>query len=183
MRIDYLIDGYNFLHAHMGAVRPGPGNLERARQAMLAFIANRVASPQTVTVVFDAPTRGRSTAPENRDCQGMRVMFAYGFPNADALIGELCRNHHFPKQLWVVSDDREVQAMARRRKAIPVSCARFSRELTRSALADPSGQEAEAEKNVTFSDDDISHWLEVFNQPKPHGPSPPRPKRGDRPRR
>ncbi|MHC4176667.1 MAG: NYN domain-containing protein [Planctomycetota bacterium] len=114
-----LIDGYNLLSA-VGILGRGvgPGSLERARLALLNFLAESL-DPHDVprtTVVFDAadPPAG---LPRSVGHRGLTVRFASQYEDADALIEELIRADSAPRRLTVVSSDHRLQRAARRRKA------------------------------------------------------------------
>ena len=163
MRVEYIIDGYNLLLALPGtrSLR-GPGNLEKARRSMLGWIAHRVIDPGLVTVVFDsAPAtllRALSTRTEEF---GLIVLFSTDYPDADAMIADLCRQHTFPKQLVVVSDDREVQRSARRRRAKPLGCEAFERLLLR-GVRDARRTREPTEKQGSPSESETRYWMEIF---------------------
>lgn len=170
MRREFLIDGYNFLWAwSRGKMRPGPGNSERARAALVAFVAARIVPPDSATVVFDATLDAfAKSQPDTFDSKGVHVRFSVGYPNADELIRELCRKHSFPKQLVVVSNDLEVQKHARRRKAQTMSCADFERLLL-SARALRGSNIGAAEKPVEPDPADSQFWSELFSRDESAG--------------
>lgn len=163
MKFEYIIDGYNFLQARTGArIKSGPGNLRKARGALLAWLAKNCPEPAAVTVVFDAASDAarRLTHPAQTIEMGIRVLFASGHPTADELIAELCARHHHPKQLGVVSNDRAVQRSARKRGAHPLGCEAFEKQL----LQRPKHSSAEPrEKSLGPKGAERDHWLEVFS--------------------
>ena len=114
----HIIDGYNLVLAS-GLVRSlgGPGNLERARARLIGWLTAQLSEPlrARTTVVFDAL---KYTVPEPVEThEGLTIRFAVNHVNADALIAELIRAHAAPKQLVVVTSDREIQQVASRRGA------------------------------------------------------------------
>lgn len=156
MRIEYLIDGYNLLRARSeGQRRSGPGNLEKERQSLLAWINGGIDSDVDTTVVFDSSARRRldETAVDH-----IRVLFAGGYENADELIREICRKHSHPKQLVVVSDDREVAAAAKRRGAKSIGCDAFEK-LVEQGAPKPA---ADQEKPSSMTEPERKQWLEIF---------------------
>lgn len=130
-RSNYLIDGYNLLH-QIGSVRlkKGPGNLERARTALLMWISHRAADPSKVTVIFDAGIDSPSDVPTELWFNQVRVLFSRGFASADEMIIDECQHCRTPRQLVVVSDDHAVASSARRRRCDAWNCEDYIRYLT-----------------------------------------------------
>jgi predicted RNA-binding protein with PIN domain len=120
-----IIDGYNLLHASgvFGATR-GAGGFEQSRRALLDMLADLLgAEASNTVVVFDA-ARAPDGLPGRSTHRGIRVWFAREYPDADSLIEELVEDATSP-HLMVVSNDRRLQAAARRRRAKAVSCAEW----------------------------------------------------------
>ena len=115
----YIIDGYNLLNvADVPVPVRGPANLEKARLALLNFLAESLAAdevPRTV-VVFDAhdPPSG---VPREMRHKGLLVRFAPRDEEADALIEDLIKEESSPHRLTVVSSDHRIQRAAKRRRA------------------------------------------------------------------
>ncbi|MFW5835236.1 MAG: NYN domain-containing protein, partial [Pseudomonadota bacterium] len=110
-----LIDGYNLLHATGILARGiGPGTLERARMALLGFLAASLEPEQLprTTVVFDAADHPPGL-PREVEHRGLKVLFAAGYADADTLIEQLIRRDSAPRQLTVVSSDHRIQRPAR----------------------------------------------------------------------
>jgi hypothetical protein len=160
-----LIDGYNVLNV-VGIVArgPGPGNLERARLALLNFLAESLdpAELPRTTVVFDArePPPG---LPRQSLHRGITIRFAPPDQEADAVIEELIRADSSPRRLTVVSSDRAVQRAARRRRAKAVASDAWYAEVIRSrrarqqAAAEPPDRPA-----VPLLQEDVEYWVRQF---------------------
>jgi len=117
-----IIDGYNLLHASgvFGAGR-GERAFEESRRALLDMLADLLGDDVGQTlVVFDA-ARAPDGLPARTVHRGIRVWFAREYPDADSLIEELVEDATSP-HLVVVSNDRRLQAAARRRRARAVPC-------------------------------------------------------------
>jgi predicted RNA-binding protein with PIN domain len=160
--VAYLIDGYNLLHA-IGVLggRVGPQGLEKARLRLLGLLQGALGKDSSqATIVFDAASAPAGAA-EEQEYQGIHVRFAVHHEEADDLIEALIRQHSVPKQLIVVSDDRRIQAAARRRHCPVLGCLDFLEELerTRRRRHVHSGREPEKRES---SQQDIDHWLRAF---------------------
>src|SRR3954454_8373798 len=79
-----LVDGYNLMFACGITRRPGPGNLERARHALLNFLAGSLDERERsqCIVVFDAHDAPRD-APSDEAHQQIRVQYAVDHSTAD----------------------------------------------------------------------------------------------------
>ena len=160
-----LIDGYNLLNA-VGIIPRGvgPGTLERARLALLNFLAESLepAEVAQTTVVFDAgdAPRGLPRAVEHR---GLTVRFAAGYEDADALIEELIRAESAPRRLTVVSSDHRLQRAARRRRARAVdSDAWYAEAVRRRRDRRQSAANAPVKPHVPLLEEEVARWLEQF---------------------
>lgn len=117
----YLIDGYNFvLASRLARSLGGPGNLLRARDRLLSWLSSHLDESELArtTVVYDAKMRSAETREQN--VNGVRILFAVDYPDADSMIESLIERHAAPKQLTVVSSDSRIQEAARRRHAAAV---------------------------------------------------------------
>ena len=117
-----IIDGYNLLHASgvFGAGR-GEGAFEQSRRALLDMLADLLGEEAAHTVVVFDAARAPDGLPGRVTHRGIRVWFAREYPDADSLIEELVEDATSP-HLVVVSNDRRLQAAARRRRVRAVGC-------------------------------------------------------------
>jgi predicted RNA-binding protein with PIN domain len=160
-----LIDGYNLLHATGILGRNiGPGSLARARSALLNFLAASLSQTDrdTTQVVFDARDAPRGVPSEERH-RGITVRYAVGYDDADALMAELIRVHSAPRTLVVVSSDRQVQRMAKRRRAIAVDSEAWYDQLCqqRASQAHPESSD-DSKPVVPVTDAELADWLQAF---------------------
>src|SRR5690606_23970274 len=96
--------------------------------------------------------------------------FADQFDTADEMIQQICREHTHPKQLVVVSNDRQVQKSARRRKAKVMRCEAFMAHLAHNArLQQLPAQKPEKPQQPTPHERE--HLTDAFHIDTP--PSPP----------
>ena len=161
----FLIDGYNLLHASgLLGRKVAPKSLERARVALLNFIANSLndAERKTTTVVFDAKT-APSGLPRQVNHHGLDVRFAVGFTDADALIEELIRADSSPRRLVVVSSDHQIQKAAKRRRATSIDSDDWHAELCRRHRTPERTQPGEDHKPIPPNTEaEVAYWLNVF---------------------
>lgn len=164
-----LIDGYNLLFASgILRERSGPGGLERARRALVNFLAESLEAPQIsrTTVVFDAGN-APPEADHVRSVQGIRLLFARNHENADALIEELIEMESAPKQLTVISSDRRIQRAARKRRAKFVDSDRWYASILAARRERLLSTDSEAMDNQALSTESVQYWLDVFSRPDP----------------
>lgn len=151
----YLIDGYNLLlRWRRGKIKPGPGNLERAREALIEWIGRSLADAEHAIIVFDAGQGTRAGLTESR-LRAVRVVFAVDFPTADDWIIEECRTAQRDPHLVVVSNDRQVQFAAQRFKIAWLSCEQF---LQRSSEEEspPAEQHLPDVRKQEFTKDEVA---------------------------
>ncbi|MDP7015843.1 MAG: NYN domain-containing protein [Pirellulaceae bacterium] len=163
-----LIDGYNLLHA--SGVLPsdkGPATFERARLALLDFLAETIDPAQIsqTTVVFDA-NDAPPGLPTEGSHRGLRFCFARGYRDADEMICQLIEKNSAPRSLTVVSSDHQIQRAARRRKAHAIDSDDWCRRQLHGGSDRPASDEAASDEakphQGSLSKDDVQHWLDVF---------------------
>lgn len=149
MARDYIIDGYNLLlRWRRGGLKPGPGNLERAREALIAWIARHADDPSRITIVFDASRTPRIGLADSQ-VMGIRVVFSEGYASADDWIIKECQSRLRHRQLAIVSSDREIQLAARRAKAEVISADSFIADLHKRTDFDEEDEEDEIRSAMT----------------------------------
>lgn len=179
-----IIDGYNLLNAvGIPSEEGSQGNLERARGALLNFLAKSLPRDQRkrTTVVFDAgqdAPRGLPCIVSNRD---MTIHFASHYDDADTLIEELILADSAPRSLTVVSSDHRIQRAAHRRRARGVDSDHWYLEILRSrGQQDPTSPRLD-KPQLPLSPQDVDYWLSRFQSETredgsselPNGPFPP----------
>ena len=122
MSLHFVIDGYNLIKQTPGLNK---SSLEGSRASLIQFI--KVSRPQgsqnnRVTIVFDGATAftgGQANAsiswPSYQD-SGIRIIFSQGM-SADEKIKELVESADNPKNIVVVTNDRDIQSCVRRLQA------------------------------------------------------------------
>ncbi len=171
-----LIDGYNLLHATGILGRNiGPGSLARARSALLNFLAASLSQSDRATtqVVFDARDAPRGV-PSEEQHRGITVRYAVGYDDADALMAELIRVHSAPRTLVVVSSDRQVQRVAKRRRAIAIDSETWYDQLCHQRTSQTHPETSDDSKPVVpVTDAELADWLQAFGNTPMAPESPP----------
>lgn len=166
-----LIDGYNLLHAGgLLGRRQGPGGLERARGALLGFLAASLTPEEAARtiVVFDAGVDAPRDRPRHETLHGIQVRYSEPGQEADDLLEQLIAADSAPKQLLVVSGDHRLQRAARRRKATPASSESWFDELKRRRRLAPQGEATSgtvtptAKPTEPLAAEEVERWLREF---------------------
>lgn len=133
-RIYLIIDGYNLLHAAgLGRRRHAPGDLERARQRLVAMLQQRLdaGTLSDTTLVFDAPARQEVEGESGQTCAmrtergGLTICYSAGGRDADAEIERMLGLHSSPGQVLVVSGDHRLHKAAGGRRATCLDSEKF----------------------------------------------------------
>ena len=162
-----LIDGYNLLHAtDITDEGAGAGGFQRSREALIAFLAAslKASERKAATIVFDA-AEAPPGLPNNYVVEGITVVYARDYPDADALLEELIELHPAPRGLTVVSSDHRVQRAARRRGASRIDSDLWYADLWQRRIElRRQQQKAVPEKpRGQLSAKEIAYWVEQFD--------------------
>jgi len=161
-----LIDGYNLLHAtDIFGEGIGPGSFQRSREALLAFLVASLNDSERVqtTIVFDA-AEAPPGLPNHYTLEGLQVVYARDYPDADTLIEEMIEDHPAPRGVLVVSSDHRVQRAARRCGAKYTDSDRWYSDLWQRRIERRRNQQKTIpEKPVgQLSAAEIAYWIEQF---------------------
>ncbi|TWT36062.1 YacP-like NYN domain protein [Posidoniimonas corsicana] len=175
-RVRLLIDGYNLLHAtDVHGADALAGTLQGAREALLSFLASRLTKRERkrAVIVFDA-AGAPPGLPDQYTYEGVHVLFARRYADADAMLEALIEADRAPKELLVVSGDRRVQRAARSRGAAWRDSSDWNRELLRRPAHPVSAPPVSTpEKPADIGDAD--YWVNEFSQPLPPDEAAPEP--------
>lgn len=165
--VQFLIDGYNLLHAvGLAAADRKPGRLKSSRTRLLDWLAASARNRGAILrVVFDAAD-GPAPTPE-ADYRGVRVLFAYR-QTADDTIERLLLELE-PGGVVVVSNDGRLHEAARRRGARSWGCDRFVDWLTTGERPPVARPEPPPEKPDTPAGDDAELLAAFAPKPRPRG--------------
>ena len=162
-----LIDGYNLLHAtDIFGDETGPNTFQRSREALLAFLTaslNESERAQT-TIVFDA-AEAPPGLPNHYTIDGLQVIYARDYPDADTLIEEMIEDHTAPRGLLVISSDHRVQRAARRRGSKYTDSERWYSELWRRRVELRRNQQKSVPEKPMgdLTPEEIADWVEQFD--------------------
>lgn len=164
-----IIDGYNLMHqAGLAGRLDGPGNLQRARQALIGALTLRMPVNELTltTLVFDARQPPLKSNEEAAPGLPLQVLFAVDYQDADSMIEHLLATHSAPKQVLVVSSDRRVQTAARRRGAQSIDAGEWWDALPRSNRPGLTSSTSPAlpddRTSGTMTPAERQKWLEEF---------------------
>ena len=157
-----LIDGHNLIGRLPDLHLDDPDDEAQLVARLRTYCAR---TGKRVTVVFDRGLPGG----RSQGLSGGRVdvVFASSGHTADGILCERVRRSHDPRGLTVVTSDREVIAAARARGARVMRSEEFAARLgtRRTAQGETRAKgEAEAEKDVHLSAEEVEEWLQVFGE-------------------
>ena len=149
-----LIDCYNLLHAPMP---PSLAGLEE--DGLCRRLASSPWSGTGITIVCDGVVKPGT--PAFSPVPQAQLVYSGPGRSADDVIIELIDADNSPRRLYVVTDDREIQKAARRRRCQVLSTGSFIRAL---AAARPAGGAATPSNRsrAALSPTQVDHWLEQF---------------------
>lgn len=162
-----LIDGYNVIFTcGLHGTRRTSDALQRARNKLIRLLTQYLTPQQRshTTVVFDAKQVPIADLPQQEAINGIAILYAVDFPDADSLIESLIGKHSVPRKLTVVSSDHRIQTAATRRKATAIDSDRWLDQLeagkpTRSESVDVPTPSLEKQLPAELAEVD---WIEAF---------------------
>ncbi len=155
-----VIDGNNLLYAARAA---GTSSLLLGR-AMLCNAIGRWAQQrrETVRIVFDGPQPSAARV-QQIEHAAVDVVFSGAGVSADTVLTELIESDSAARRLVVVSSDKEIVRVAKRRRARPVRSEDFWLKLTADlGRGARRGKREPEEKEAGLAPDATDEWLEEF---------------------
>ncbi|HDQ70470.1 MAG TPA: hypothetical protein ENN19_00030 [Chloroflexi bacterium] len=160
-----LIDGHNLIGRLPDISLDDPHDEAKLTARLRTYAAR---TRQRITVVFD---RGLPGGHSTLSGGGVEVVFASTGRTADAILCERIRRARKPRQLTVVTSDREVIAAARSRRAQVVRSDTFAQ------LLDASREKSKADASIErgpdegldkpkgqLSAEEVEAWLKIFGE-------------------
>lgn len=159
-----MVDGNNLLHAIWASVgdepdaEPLPPPNRRQLVSVLGQWAVRCAEP--VTVVFDGPVPPGQVE-EQIAGLGVTVCYAGGV-SADDVIVEMVGQSSGARHITVVSDDRRIGRLVKRRRAKVSASMAFYAQVLADLTNRSSGTGEPREKRRGLAPEQTDRWLEEF---------------------
>lgn len=173
-KVFYIVDAFNLIHAiGWGERIAARGNLHRVRQRLVGALSSLLSREEQsrTTLVFDTSTAIDEAAEKLAQQSPMTLLFSVDYDSADDQIADLLAHHPAPKQVVVVSSDRQVQQAAQRRQSQFRSSDQWYDWLESRAEFDPpspadsepdSDQADHPAKDAELSEDERDFWLREF---------------------
>ena len=158
-----FIDCYNLLHADMP---PSLAGLEE--DGLCRLLAASPWAGDRIVVVCDGVVKPGT--PRVSPVSQVELIYSGKDRTADDVIIQMVVAYSAPRSMYVVTDDREIRAAVRRRKAQVISTGSFIRAL---ATTPPSSSRPSpvARHRPTLPAGEVNAWLEEFGI-DPNAPSP-----------
>ena len=160
----FLIDGNNLLFA----ARDHDPERPPSRSTLCAWLGNWARrTGERVAVVFDGPVPADPLAEQISDSD-VNVTFSGAGVSADDVLIDAIESDSAPRRLTVVSTDREIARVAKRRRAQPVRSADFWAQVQRDLQRPPPPPPLEPEeKRHGLTADDMEHWIRELDLGEP----------------
>lgn len=156
-----VIDGYNLIHATPELARLAAGDLERAREKLIARLAAyRSGRGVRITVVFDGQDLPRQSGNQPG---GIEVVFSRAPRTADQQIKSMLSREQSVRSWTVVTSDVSIVRHARDLGALAVRSAEFAARLGKVAASGRHGRPATPEK-PEMTPGDVPVWEEYFRR-------------------
>ena len=154
----FIIDGYNLLHF----IRKSDEDFESITDVALCHILDKFLKlvRDSGQLVFDGIGTPDKTGFDNMT--NIEVIFSGRDIEADTVIENKISANTAPKRLNVVSSDRRLRRAARSRKAIPVKCDVFWRNVQKQFSRKKSPAEPR-QKRQGLTEAETKQWLEYFD--------------------
>jgi predicted RNA-binding protein with PIN domain len=162
-----IIDGYNLIFARESRPDKEPESLEQQRNKLINRLRdyNRPRN-EYIIIAFDGESN--HLYPERRkEDKNIEVIFSQAGQTADELILNIASTSDNPKNIEVITSDRELADGIKRLKAKICSSAEFLERLNKPAKEDAkynqsSGGDEPIEKVIGLSPAEVEAWMKIF---------------------
>jgi len=153
-----LIDGHNLIAQIADLDLSDPDDEAKLVQRLRVY---RNVANQPITVFFDhGPTY---TPPHNLSGGGVEAVFSSVDSPADGLIIARIRNETNPRQIVVVSSDREIQRIAQSYGAKVLTAREFAAQMVRNH-APQHKRRKRVRREPRLSAREVDEWLAIFEE-------------------
>lgn len=160
----YLIDGHNLIGQLTDIDLEDPHDEAKLMLRLKQWAAGN--RRRELTVIFDGDLAGG----EWRNLSGSKVkaVFASKGHEADDLLIQRINQAKDPKAFTLVSSDRKVLEVAKKRQMPYIAADIFAKQLNKDIPNENTPVESNALAELpAMSDEEISEWLDVFSTPAP----------------
>lgn len=160
-----IIDGYNLIFTcGLEGKNRTPQSLEKSRARLVSDVASKLSKKEraNATIVFDAKRLPIKETLADSVVNGIRILFAIDYEDADTLIEELIAKHSTPKKLIVVSSDHRLQTAATRRKATAVDSDVWYDQLLATSEAYDGQRQTQCDDAFSETSLESIDWLSEF---------------------
>lgn len=152
----YLIDGNNVIGG-FGNLDPDP---HKSRKRLIGELAMFIkATRQKVRVVFDGAQD--PDFPEGSRMRGVQISYAKSGSDADQRIKDIVRRSTSPRDIVVVSSDRDLSSFVSAKGAKTISSRAFRQELDRAREKLSMTEKANLSMKI-----DVDEWMKFFLEKK-----------------
>ncbi len=155
-----LVDGYNVMHK-MKSIKPLlRSNLEASRETfvetMQSYLKGGGASVRMV-VVFDGKNDPAHSSGFTREHGRLKIMFSRPPKTADTLLVQLMDEEQEPRQLLIVSSDRDITVAAKCRSIKTQSSEDFIEKLH-------GTPRRPAKETPQLTKGEVEYWMNIFKK-------------------
>ncbi len=160
--LQILIDGYNLIHAirALADQTGAPFDPEAERRSLLSLLHTfRHRTGARIHVVFDGSKSGYKYGYTRND-GGIDVTFSSPDESADHVLMTWLEESHHPKSILLVTGDRQIVKVARRRKAPVSGSYEFAQEVDRILSRKRKPEPPEKYRGVSKTEAD--QWMKLM---------------------
>jgi predicted RNA-binding protein with PIN domain len=157
----YLIDGHNLISQLSDISLDDPDDEAKLVLLLRSWIAG--GRKRKVTVIFDGGLPGGTWRYMSRG--RLKALFATEGQSADAMLINRVQHAKNPSAHTLVTSDREVLAVAKKRRMPYMTAQAFAQQLQKIEPSQDTGEATElpAEEKPLLDDGEIEEWLAIFN--------------------
>ena len=165
----FLVDGNNLLFA----ARDHDPERPPSRSTLCIWLGRWARrTGECVAIVFDGPAPAEPLAKQISD-PDITVSFSGAGISADDVLIEMIENDSAPRRLSIVSSDREIIRVAKRRRAKPLRSGDFWTLVLRELRSPPPPSPLEPkQKREGLAEEETEHWLRELNFGEPASGNP-----------